>query len=110
MPFRLSPSSEGIQLRELTRTALLVALHDAAHGRVLDGTVRPVLRQVCDAARACDARVEHLLILLKEACLELPEARRANHDDAQDTLARVITLCIEEYYGPRVRGNLSRSP
>lgn len=109
VPTELSPFARGTQLRELTRAALRVAMEDAAHGRMPDGAVRAMLREVCAAARACDARVEHLLILLKEACLKLPEARRVNHDDAQDTLARVITLCIEEYYGPRVRREAGRA-
>ena len=96
----LSPFTTGTRLRELTRVALREALHGDVSGRVPDGTVRRVIRELCEEAHACGARVEHVIILLKDARRELPEVRRANRDDAEDTLSRVITLCIDEYYGP----------
>lgn len=91
---------EAVQLRELARSALRGALHAEARGGVPDADVRRMLRRACDAARACNAHVEQVLILLKEAWRELPGARHGTHGEAQARLARMVTLCIKEYYAP----------
>ncbi|MBV9111025.1 MAG: hypothetical protein JO306_16585 [Gemmatimonadetes bacterium] len=87
-------------LRVLTRAAVRATLRAERRGVGLDGEVLQLLRLACDIARINDTFVERVLILLKEAWREHPEARPRCYADAEDTLARVITLCIEEYYAP----------
>ena len=95
-------------LRELARGAVCAALHSDGRGRRLDEEVRPILRRTCDVAREHDTMVERVLILLKDVWREQPEARPKRYSDAEDTLARVITLCIEEYYGSRAGTEVMR--
>jgi hypothetical protein len=90
----------GGELRKLARGAVHAALYPDRQGLGQDGEAREILRLICDVARAQDTLVERVLVVLKEAWREQPEARRRRHFDAEDTLARVITLCIEEYYAP----------
>ena len=61
------------------------------------------LRGACDAARESGLRAEQLLLIFKEGWRYLPEAQRLRRQDAEAALARVITLCIHEYYGPERR-------
>lgn len=87
-------------LRALTRAAMRAALRADRRGAGLDGEVLQLLQLTCDSARMNGTFVERVLILLKEAWREQPEGRPRRYSDAEDTLARVITLCIEEYYAP----------
>lgn len=99
-----SPFSQAAPLRELVREALRAALQAEHRGAAADSEVRTLLRQACDTARVNDAHVERLLILLKEVWRELPQARHRTHIDAQAPLARVVTMCIDEYYATTPRG------
>ena len=87
-------------LHELARGAVCAALYTDGRRRTLDDELRPILRRTCDAAREQDTLVERLLILLKDAWREQPVGWPKRHIDSEDTLARLITLCIEEYYAP----------
>jgi hypothetical protein len=40
-----------------------------------------------------------LVLVLKEAWGELPERRRLPRSDTDAVLARLVTACIDEYYG-----------
>ena len=95
------PRADGTgadQLGPLARRALRGALRDPLCVRAPGQEVRAVLRQLCDAAHACGLPAERLLILLKEAWRDLPEARSAMRAHEETPLTRVITLCIDEYY------------
>lgn len=86
------------QLRALARETVSAALRPELQGSAGDHVLRKLLRQACGVAHTHDARVERLLVVLKEAWRELPQARHRTHTEAQAPLARVVTLCIEEYY------------
>lgn len=113
VPSNTSPSSDHgaavpepggcAELREMSRSALRNALR--AGEAAPDGEVRRMLRDTCSAARARNMSAEHVLILLKEGWRVLPEAPGRRDAEAQARLARIVTLCIEEYYGapPRRR-------
>lgn len=92
-------------LRALTRRIVRAALRADRRrpGPEPDAQMLQLLRVTCNLARANHTLVEQLLILLKEAWREQPDARPLRHSDAVDTLARVITLCIAEYYAPTQR-------
>ena len=84
--------------------ALRHAVHAAARGQAPDGRLHEALRRTCAAAHARGLRAEQLLVLVKDAWNELPEVRRLPRHDADGMLARVVTLCVGEYYRPRGRG------
>lgn len=88
-------------LRDLARGALCRALLADGRTRQPDANVRELLRQACNVARARDMHVEHVLILLKEVWHELPELQLGRQGDAETRFARVVSLCIEEYYANR---------
>jgi len=58
------------------------------------------IESVCAAAREQGIAVEQLLIILKERWRELPEAERLLRRAAEETRARLITICIDAYYAP----------
>jgi hypothetical protein len=88
-------------LRRLAGSALRHAVHAAQRGEAPDGQVREALRRACDAARERDLRAEELIVILKAAWHGLPEARDIRRHDSADVLARVITVCVDEYYARR---------
>jgi hypothetical protein len=74
--------------------------------RVLSGCpieqsgLRENLRTIGTHARRHRLRAEQLLILIKEACASLPEARELLAMDRQGALDQLISMAVEEYYGP----------
>ena len=109
-------SAGELQVRILAHSALRCALRDGPRvgsrdslphvERVYapDDETRKTIWRLCQAAQEAGLRGEQVLILLKEAWRDEPEARRAAHDHDGDMLSRVITLCIQEYYAPQRRG------
>jgi hypothetical protein len=98
--YATSNVSEGAgALREQLLGALSLALRvgDGSEG-ARDGGLRRLIQRASQSARERGLRAEQLLILLKETWRELPEVRHVPFQDADDMLARVVTLCIEEYY------------
>lgn len=85
-------------LRELLDIVLRRAAYTVGSGYSLSSGLRDSMRRVCILAHARDLRPEQLLILVKQAWFELPEPQRILRDHTGDVLARVITLCIDEYY------------
>ena len=58
------------------------------------------MRTIGAHARRHRLRAEQLLILIKEACAALPEARELQATPAgSDILAQVISMAVDEYYG-----------
>jgi hypothetical protein len=63
---------------------------------------RQAVRALCDDAHRCHLHAEQLLIVIKDAWREMPEARvGSGHVAPHDSLDRFISLCIEEYYARR---------
>ena len=60
--------------------------------------VQPLLRRVCEAARAQGLYPEQLLVLLKTEWRAVSEARQLARDEGEALLSHVVTLCIHEYY------------
>ena len=92
-------SSRLDNLRELLDIVLRRAVYTVGGGYSLSSALRESMRRICVLAHARDVRVEQLLVLIKESWFELPEPERILRDHSGDVLARVITLCIDEYYG-----------
>lgn len=77
---------------------------------VSDAEVREAMRRACAVAREEGLQAERLVVALKRAWQELPEARKLLRDVREDTLFGVVTLCIKEYYAPAARSARSRNP
>ncbi len=101
MSVQVSSIVRDPQLRELAHGALRRAAHAARAARVedaVDADARELVRRTCNTARERGLRAEQLLLVLKEAWRELPEAQRIPRYNSLEVLARVITVCIHEYY------------
>lgn len=62
--------------------------------------LRENLRTIGAHARRHQLQAEQLLVLIKEACASLPEARELiGRPDRAETMERLIAMAIEEYYG-----------
>ena len=95
---RRLPATDAGRLRALCSVALRSALvADGSPAVTMEG-VRPLLAEACREARDRGVHAEKLLVLLKSTWLELPDARNIPRHEHVDLLARVVTLCIDEYY------------
>jgi hypothetical protein len=79
--------------------------------------LRENLRTIGAHARGHELRAEQLLILIKEVCATLPEARELFAKPSHTgTLDRLISMAVDEYYGepadrrPAEKGPADRSP
>ncbi len=82
---------------EMLRSALIAVVD----GRASSSNVRPALRQLCVCARAEDLKAEQLLVRFKELWSSLPSlAGLPRGRQRNDLMARVTTMCIEEFYAP----------
>lgn len=97
----MSRAASPARIRELMRNVLREAIIEGPSGSVRDEKVRKIVRDACEEARGSKEPVEHLLIFLKDALVELPEAHRCSHAEGKAVLGHVITVCIEEYYASR---------
>ena len=97
---RLTDVESRAQLRGETDGAIQRALRAAARGDASDTEIRSALDSACTVAHQHAVPAEQLLILLKECWRELPEAQRLVRTDAHETMARVVTMCIDAYYAP----------
>ena len=85
--------------------ALRSRLMDVVDGRSSYAELRAPIRQLCVLAQREDLRAEQLLVRFKEIWAELPplsglpRGRQRN-----DVMAKVATMCIEEFYGPADAG------
>src|SRR5947209_8028918 len=62
-------------------------------------TLREALRRICSEARQSDARPEQFLVALKSVLQSAPAMRRlAPGPERDDYVARLVSLCIKEYY------------
>lgn len=88
------------QLRDATDSTIRFTLRAAARGDASDAEIRSALDSACTVARQHAVPAEQMIILLKECWRELPEAQRLHRTDADETMARVVTMCIDAYYAP----------
>ena len=96
-------ASEHLHLREMIAAASRSAARSLRSGdaaEVRDGP-RMAFRECCALARTRGVRVEQLILMIRDGWYRLPELRGVPRLDADVTRARVVTLCIEEYYEPR---------
>ena len=62
-------------------------------------TLRVALRRICSDAKSSNARPERFLVAFKSALQSAPAMRGlARGPERDDYLARVVSLCIDEYY------------
>jgi hypothetical protein len=59
------------------------------------------LRELCDQAHQAGARPETLIVLFKRSWAERADVRALPVDDATQVFKRVITMCLDQYYGNR---------
>lgn len=59
------------------------------------------MRELCAAARQQGLRAEELIVLFKKTWAERPELRTMSREETGQVFDAVVTLCVEEYYGPR---------
>ena len=90
------PCPRGVDaLRQLVRRCVA----DGASA-VPDESWRAPARLICDHARTRGARVEELLVSLKRTWPTLTEVEHMSRVDSPRLLARLVTICVEEYYAP----------
>ena len=81
--------------------ALRSRLIDVVDGRSSYAELRGPVRQLCILAHNEDVRAEQLLVRFKEIWAELPSLSGLPRGRQRNELmARVATMCIEEFYGP----------
>jgi hypothetical protein len=97
---RYAEIQSRVRLRVLHDGVLLSALRWAAQDDGSDREIRTAIQSTCATAREAGVTAEQLLIVLKECWRKLPEAQRLLRRDADETRARLVTMCIDEYYAP----------
>jgi hypothetical protein len=88
-------------LRTVIKLTLRTDLRRVLGGCPLEQSgLRENMHTIGAHARRHRLRAEQLLILIKEVCAALPEAQQLQATPAgADTLAHVITMAVDEYYG-----------
>lgn len=96
-----TPVEENEALRAVIQLTLRTDLRRILAGCPIDQSgLRENMRTIGAHARRHRLRAEHLLILIKEVCAALREARELQASPAgEETLAQVITIAVDEYYG-----------
>jgi hypothetical protein len=83
-----------------TAEALWDALRRRLDPYVPDGTLGAALRRISREARSRGLGASDVLAELRRILGELPAVRRAaTPEERERALARLIALCLEEYYG-----------
>ena len=94
-------TSESLgNLRELATIVLRRAVYTVSNGYAIDGKLRASMQRICRLAQIRELPVERLVVTMKEAWWDLPEAERVLGHRREEVLARVVTLCIDEYFEP----------
>lgn len=90
-------------LRGLATIVLRRAVYTVSNGYTIDGKLRESMRRVCKLAQNREVTVERLVVMLKEAWWDMPEAERVLGHRREEVLGRVVTVCIDEYFEPSTR-------
>lgn len=84
---------------------LRLALMEVVDGKKSAAELRTPVRQLCIFAHSEDLSAEQLLVRFKEIWANLPPlAGLPRGRQRNDLMARVATMCIEEFYGPPTEG------
>lgn len=102
-----APQDESGRLSAAADELLRYALRTKARTRVADESMHRLVYRMCAAAHAMQLHIEELLIALKARWHALPEVRRAPGYGMDLVLARVVTMCINEFYEMEERRNES---
>lgn len=85
---------------------LRIALVDVVDGKSAYSDLRVPVQQLCVFAHSEEMKAEELLVRFKEIWSGLPPlAGLPRGRQRNDLMARVATMCIEEFYGPPPRTN-----
>jgi hypothetical protein len=89
-------------LRTVIRMTLRTDLRRVLAGCPIEQSgLRENLRTIGAHARRHQLHAEQLLVLIKDACAALPEGREMLvQPERAGTLTRLISMAVEEYYGP----------
>ena len=95
-------ADETSALRVVIQLTLRTDLRRVLGGCPLEQSgLRENLRAIGAHARRHQLHAEHLLVLIKEVCVALPEARElARTPDGPLALSQLMTMAVQEYYGP----------
>lgn len=91
--------SDADALTTGTHRALELALGPAQ--APANAELQATIRELCRAAREQGLRAEELIVLFKKTWAERPELRTKSAEETGRLFDAVVTLCVEEYYGPR---------
>ena len=89
-------------LRTVVQMTLRTDLRRVLSGCPIEQSgLRENLRTIATHARRHQLRAEQLLILIKETCAALPEARELRANNRAESLDRIISMAVDEYYKPQ---------
>lgn len=96
-----STEQSNTALRTVIQLSLRTDLRRILGGCPIEQSgLRENLRTIGAHARRHQLQAEQLLVLIKDACASLPEARQLmGRPDRAETMERLIAMAIEEYYG-----------
>jgi hypothetical protein len=87
------PPLRALALSALSEAVRAVDASDDAHER----TMQP-LRSACARAREAGLHAEDLIVILKDVWRELPDVQKMERAESNNTLAHIVSSCIEEFY------------
>jgi hypothetical protein len=79
-------------------TSVVAAAAAFMPGVVLERGIRAPVEALCREARRRGLRIEQMLVVLKDAWWHHAALRNTPHSASTDGLARVVTLCIAEFF------------
>ena len=83
-----------------TLQTLRAAITKHARGEAYDDELRRALSLLAHEAQVRHLRAEELIIALKSLWRALPEVQQSSNRTEQNMLlGRLVSMCIEEYYG-----------
>lgn len=91
----------GGRLNELADELLRRAVRARDRGGAVDGEMREALRRACDAAHERGLHAEELVVHLRARWRYLPKPGPLEGHEGETLCARVVTLCICEFYSAR---------
>src|SRR4051794_29165336 len=86
------------RIEQLLADVVQLARFPSGDGRARQGPPRVVLSEACAIARRLNLHPEQVIIMLKQAWMNASAFDDVVFDDAQATLDRAITMCIEQYF------------
>lgn len=96
-----APRSTQDTLRAEMLDCIRLLLADGRWRAADEQWLRSSLRNVCAHARRDGVHIECLIVMLKHAWSALPERGCVPRHQSIETLARVVSACIDEYYQVR---------